>query len=1368
MNYRRFLLLAGSITLAVVIVLGAVFWLSARPVTEGPAGRSVEPWSSTGNGRYAAVTTFDAGVLPDCAGQERPLDAVLVIDRSASMASNDAITQAIDAAVAFAEALTSPNNRTGTIVFNDVAQTLTVLGASVSDLRITAADVRADGGTSISTGLSQAREVLLLDHRPDTARVVVLLSDGGAQDAVEATQQAQLLKDQGVYLITVALPGGEAVPGLLESLASTSRDYYQVNSLPELSDLFRDIARNVQQTVATDVRVVQPYSATHFSVDTSTLLSSGAVVAQDVIEWRLPSIGADGVALGYSLDSKTLGWHSIAASEGTITMFDCAGVLTTFVLPVGPKVLVSPLPPWLWATFPLFFFVPLFIFGRGRHKGVVGIPAGGDQLIDFDFREKSPTTSWLDDLQELPGLERPRTVVDYPDTLVVGVGPGGSAVLGELRKLLLDQNQDRMPDQIRLLSIQAILGQERSTIEASTGHASSVSELASDEQLVLSPNLERVAEQLQSGDPAWTHLQWWGEHTPDDPGRAGARMALFYDLMLGEGQSQVWRALRKRLAGLKQPLVYVVAGLGDGVESGMALDLPHFIREAAGELGTGTRRVMAVFMLQRTGSKAQANIDAGRYTYAAVRELQRILLRQPFAFQYNPLEGGKRLVGSTESTPIDACYLVDGVGEKIDLSALPEQQAIYPAVADGLLTLLSSSVAQWHQDYVNSLPTVARRTEDNTGLPTVSSFNCSVVQYPLAGLSRIAKYRFLLDLMFGGSDGKAPLGIARLEPGVSTHQLEARSGLDGLEPRQRAMVFLKEGGRANRHPLMRAVAEILDGEQVEEAQLARYQPGDRRIDDAFRWALRDELLLILNGSSGNIVASRSGKLGGALAFLAALTDLLKDAESLVPRRVVLTRQPELRQEIVTRISGWRRTAENTWQEARLWEQTLVGAPAASEAEAARARRRRASETKRDEAPATVYERFLEGLESAQTALLRAGQPTLRTLVDADPASQEEAYQRYLGPQLLRGSGLRPLELALARIGWQTSIPDDRDVILLRLVVVPPTVAGRTLDRHRSVYRPEQATALREALEDLARHFLPLLYEERFVDHLEKMGADKLTQILLQGERPLARFDRTAISKLGGTISSHLVLALSDQKTREQVEGRIRQDHAITAPVEAVASDDPYRAALVGLTDVVPAASLDAVDVASLDYASDFLAHVFPAEQTAAKLERDWRTRRGYDHRFHPRFVRLLDNEALVQSLALAELYGLITRQRANNMERASLKLEGNGTLTTVELAAGDRLTLYDILYQAYHAWLKASPEHQLSRSNWQRTQAAIQATLDQQRAAYADLYAYLEARRDEIDEQLENKDSKRPAWMRDVDAYLWLLAEREKQSALND
>lgn len=1368
MNFRRILVLAGSIVLAVVIILGAVIWLSGRSVVEGPATQSVQPWSSTRNGRFAAKTTFDARVLPTCAGQDRPVDAVLVIDRSSSMAANDAFDQAIRAAITFAEVLEGADTQTGAILFDDHAEVLTPLGSSVSDLRTRASIARADGQTDISAGLAQARVMLKASQRPSAAQVVLLLSDGGAGNAAEAAAEAQRLKEQNVRLITVALPGRDIVPGLMESMASTPNDYYPIGNLPDLSNVFADIGRGVRGAIANDVRVVQPYPEAHFSVDAATLSPAGGVVTQDTIEWRLPTMGVEGVTLDYTLNAEKLGWHSIAATEGTMTMIDCAGVLTTFVLPIGPKVLVSPLPPWLLALLPLFFFVPLFIFGRGGSKGIPGIAPGGDQPIDFDFHEKPPTASWIDDLQEISGLGRPRAAIDYPDALVVGVGPGGSAVLGELRKLLLDQNQDRMPDQIRLLSIRAALGQERATLEALTGYVSGIDDLASDEQLVLAPNLERVAEQLQSGDPAWAHLQWWNEHTPDDPGRAGARMALFYDLMLGEGQSQVWRALRKRLAGLKQPLVYVVAGLGDGVESGMALDLPHFIKEAAGELGTGTRRVMALFMLQRTGSKAHANIDAGRYTYAAVRELQRILLREPFAFQYNPLEGGKRMVGSTASTPIDACYLVDGVGEKIDLSALPEQQAIYPAVADGLLTLLSSTVAQWHQDYVNTLSTVARRTEDNTGLPTVSSFSCSVVQYPLASLSRIAKHRFLLDLMFGGSDGKSPLGIARLEPGVSTHQLESRSGLDGLEPRQRAMIFLKEGGRPNRHPLMSAVAQILDGEQVDEAQLARYQPGDRRIGDAFRWALRDELLLILNGSSGNVVTSRSGKLGGALAFLSSLTELLKNAESLVPSRVVLTRQPELRQEIVSRISGWQRTAENTWQDARLWEQTLVGAQAAIGAETARARRRRASETKRDEAPATVYEQFLNGMESAQTALQRAGQPTLRTLVGADPASQEDVYQRYLGPQLLRSGGLRPLELAMARIGWQTSIPDDRDVILLRLAVVPPAVAGRALDRHRSVYRPDQGAALSEALEILAQHFLPLLHEERFADHLGKLGTAKLTQTLLQGERPLAKFDRVAINKLGGTISSHLVLTLSDQEIREQVEAIVRKDHAITAPVEAVASDDPYRAALVGLTDAVPAASLDAVDLASLDYASDFLAQVFPAEQAAAQLERDWRTRRGYDHRFHPRFVRLLDNEALVQSLALAELYGLITRQRANNLDRASLKLGGNAATDTVELAVGDRLTTYDILYQAYHAWLKASPDQRLSRSNWPRTQAAIQVVLDEQRAAYADLYAYLEARRDEIDEQLENKESKRAVWMRDADVYLWLLAEREKQSALND
>ncbi|QLQ08522.1 MAG: VWA domain-containing protein [Anaerolineae bacterium] len=121
--------------------------------------RSVQPWSAHANGQFAAKTSFDAAALPTCVSQERPLDALLVIDQSSSMASNDAMAQAIDAAIAFAEALASPNNRTGTIVFNDVAQTLTPLGASSIDLRAKAMNVRADGGTAISAGLSEAWSV---------------------------------------------------------------------------------------------------------------------------------------------------------------------------------------------------------------------------------------------------------------------------------------------------------------------------------------------------------------------------------------------------------------------------------------------------------------------------------------------------------------------------------------------------------------------------------------------------------------------------------------------------------------------------------------------------------------------------------------------------------------------------------------------------------------------------------------------------------------------------------------------------------------------------------------------------------------------------------------------------------------------------------------------------------------------------------------------------------------------------------------------------------------------------------------------------------------------------------------------------------
>lgn len=1360
---QRILVISAVVITGLVLVFTLLFGLGGRTVSIGPLQRGVKPWATTLGKPVEVSLKLSGAQLPKCNQTEKPLDVILVLDRSGSMEENNAVGQAANSAVAFAQILQGQAHRVGVVVFNETAQRLDPLGVSLGELKVHVEGLTADGGTNITNALMEAGAMLREAGRPDASQVIVLLSDGGAQEPTSALQAAQQLKDEGILLVTIGLPGADFSPNLLRALASTPNEFYETD-VPNLPDVYRGLARSLRSAIASNVKVNQPYSVEHFEVDAASVQPSSGVVTGNVINWNLPVLREGGSGFSYQLHPKTLGWHDIAGSPGEVTMVDCNGAAVVFPLALGPRVLVSPIPPFLWLLLPFLFFVPLFIFG-GRGKPVLGVKPRPEPLA-FDFNEKPAPFAWLDDVLPLESHTRPTRPIKYTDALVIGVGRSGRFVLSELRRLLREQTGGQMPEKIRLLWIEARVGQE-------TPQSTSSSGLEVEEVLTLQPDLQEVTEQLESKNPAWAHLHWWGEHTADDPGRAGARMALFYDLMLGEGQSKVWRALRRRLDGLHQPLIYVIGSLADPEESGLALDLPHFIRQATEEMGTGARRVIAMFLLQRAGMHIAADRDAGRHTYAAVRELQRILLRERFVFEYNPHARGK-LVGSTQTTPIDACYLLDGRGVKEDLSHLPEESALYPTIADALVTLLSFDVATWHQDYINKLPDITGHVEKSTGRPTVSSLGVSVVAFPMAGLKRICQVHFLLDLLFGGEDGRSPLGLARLDPGRPQPTLEARAGLEGLEPRQRALTFLHTGGNPNRHPLMGAIGDLMLGTSVPEDILASYLPSDQRIDRAFLWSLRDELLNILNGSGPNAISSRTGKLGGTLAFLRGLTEVLRDAEVQVPQRVSIVKETELRSHLGARISSWRRIAENTLNETQKWETVFVGGMKAERTATSSTRPRRRLPSEITEERTSLYETFTTQLAEAQADLARAAQPPLRKLVGCDEKSQLALYQKYLGPEQLKTSGLQPLERAMARIGWWAAADPDREVVELRLIVVEPDKDGRKLNRYMLGYTPDQIEAIQEALQRVASHFVPLLDAEQFSTQLEALKLDGLTNALLRGANPLITYVRTFISRVGGTVSRHLILTMEDEKLRAEISNELRRSHELP-PLEAKSSDDPYRCALLGLTDAIPIESLEAIDEASLDYSSDSLAHIFTAEQEAARLESEWRLRRGRDYRFHPRFVRLFDNADLVRLITLADLYGLVTRRRKGNEEQALLSIPAEDGPLTVELMKGTDISLFQLLEKAFHLWLTAEPSHPLNRNRWSRTRRALEEAIRQERSKFDDLYTFAETKRDEADQRLQKEEEQertdrdaaiRRRWERDVDVYLWLLADAEKRETL--
>lgn len=1371
---QRILFIAGIIISLVVLLFGLLFFWKSRPSTSGLATRSVSSWVTTPGHPIDVTLHLAADDLPKCPAKQESIDAVLVIDRSGSMAN--AIGEAGKAAAAFAKVLgQSQGNRVALIAFNDSPEVIAPLDQSTDQLQASAMNLYADGGTDIASALSMSAHVLEDAATSSSVKAVVLLSDGGSGDVRQALDQAQALKTDGVRLIVIGLRGDDYDPDLLRQLATSSSDLYSVDNLPDLTQLYRNLARSLTNVVATDVEVQQPYPSSHFKLIDANMMPSTVQVNSNMLQWSLSALSANGSELVYRLQPKGIGWHDVAGSLGSTSLVACTGAPMDFKLVTGPKVFISPIPPILWLLLPLLLFLIPVIIMWFKRKSRGPAPSGrrSPKPFQFDFSEKPLPPTSFDDVRPLEFSAHVKPPTRYPEALIIGIGESGEKILSEYRRILTRQNNGEMPDSVRLLSVRANLPGERHhshpTTEAYTG-------LGSDEQLILMPDLERVTEKIRKHDRTWEYLDWWAEHTPEDAGRAGARMALFADLMGGTGSSLILNALRNRLNGLRSPLVYVLSSLALPEESGMALDLPHFVKQVTGNAGINTRRVITLFYLQRTGADARQSEDVNLNTYAAVRELQRLLLREPWYYRYNVQTG---FTGSTETTPIDACYLLDGVGELIDISQISEKNAFYPAVADILVTLLSSEVTTWHQDYINQLPERARHTESLIGYPTVSSLGCSVVQYPMAELKQISKFHFLMDLLYGGLQGQEALGLVRLDPGQSTEdnvKLDSRTG--GASKEEYAIQFLKNGGKPNRHPLMALVAQMINGQTIVASDLAFYQPNSQKIDKAFRFALRDELIVLLNGDRGNAITNRSGKLGAGIAFLEALVDILDRADAMISQRVQSS--GELSLALRERILNWKQTSENTLRGLNDWEVLFIGKQDEERPSKHSQRRRRHAVEKKTELIDSIYHRTLAGWRKAQNELQVSATPPSRKLLDWDEESQNLLYQKYLGAELLRraGSGatLLPLENIMGRIGWNVKAVDYDDIVTVRLVIIPPDILDYDSNDFTYSYGADQKNDIWRELTKLSEYYLPLLDSERFGDHLSSLKLSPLTNELVKGREPLAKYHMERLTELGVEPQRQLALTLTDNEWREQVVSQIKQNLNIADPIIAMASNDPYRCSLVGMADIIPFDGFEAISEAHVDYVSDILVHIFRAEQRATRLEKEWYTRRGIRHYFHPRFVRLLENESMLHSFALAYFYNLLTIKPEGTVQQAILSIPDGESPEDIIVARADKLSLFDVFAQGYHLWLKGAQDDALSSRKWDITRKRIQKVMRMERQNYEDLYTYAEDFSDEIKKRLERdekdihekyrKDRRRP-WIRDVDIYLWLIIDAEKRESLD-
>jgi uncharacterized protein YegL len=262
----------------------------------------------------------------------KPNDVILVLDKSGSMDKDNRFGAMKESAKEFIDLFDFNSHNAGVVDFSSSTRSLPLTNDATA-LKDHINSMRSGGGTETGYAIREAMK-LLKSGREEAQPVIVLLTDGEANNTADALKAAQEAKQAGIVFYTIALlaPGEDenaSAPNLLlRDMATTAKHHNFVLGSVGLMDIYRRIVKEIGISSAYDVEIKETVSP-QFEIVPGSYENNipKPKVEGNTLTWNMLELKTDTIELKYKVRLKAgekAGKYNIAESS-KITYKDYAG-----------------------------------------------------------------------------------------------------------------------------------------------------------------------------------------------------------------------------------------------------------------------------------------------------------------------------------------------------------------------------------------------------------------------------------------------------------------------------------------------------------------------------------------------------------------------------------------------------------------------------------------------------------------------------------------------------------------------------------------------------------------------------------------------------------------------------------------------------------------------------------------------------------------------------------------------------------------------------------------------------------------------------------------------------------------------------------